>query len=477
MAASKAIEALKEVFPADQLAVGGTEEFDKLNNSYLSLLQSELVPAAIFLPKSKDEVVKFVQTIKPFALTGDVSFAIRGAGQQPVPGCSNIAGNGITLDLRFLTGIELKDGVVSLGAGERWGPIYEKLHEQGLGVSGSRSALGGIGGLALAGGLSFFSSREGFICDTVVNYEIVLSSGETVNANSNENPDLFRALRGGGNNFGIVTRFDLRTFKQGPFWGGAVFYFPSAFSAQVQAYCDELNKPDASEETHIMVSQGYSGLFKALGGHFCMNQLYYTREVEKPAVLEPFVSVQPQIDAMNSMRMLTLKDAANEQAKQSSDCVRCAYMNTTVKADAATLIAASNIFTAAFQPLVDLDGFTCAFTLQAYPVSLLKKCDNSLGLDAANGPLMSILLLNWWKNKTDDDLVIQTFKGVLQKIDEDAAARGTAVPYKYMNYAYRFQDPITSYGDELHGKLRDVSNKYDAEGLFQKGVPGGFKLG
>lgn len=60
MAVSKAIEALKEAFPSDQLAGSGTEEFDKLNKSYLSLLQSDLKPAAIFPPRSKDEVAKFV---------------------------------------------------------------------------------------------------------------------------------------------------------------------------------------------------------------------------------------------------------------------------------------------------------------------------------------------------------------------------------------------------------------------------------
>jgi hypothetical protein len=151
-------------------------------------------------------------------------------------------------------------------------------------------------------------------------------------------------------------------------------------------------------------------------------------------------------------------------------------MNTTVKADAATLLAASDLFTAAFQPLTTLEGITCAFTLQAYPVSLLEKCDNSLGLSADEGPLMSILLLNWWKNKDDDELVIQTFKETLRRIDEDAASRGTAVDYKYMNYAYSFQDPIASYGAESHERLRAVSKKYDAEGLFQRAVRGGFKL-
>jgi FAD/FMN-containing dehydrogenase len=334
------VKALKDNFPDDCVAISGTSDYDKLNRSYLSLLQSELTPAAIFLPRNKDDVAKFVRLLKPLVLDGNVGFAIRGAGQQPVPGCSNIENPGITIDLQHLTGIEVKDGVVSLGAGERWGAIYEKLSEQGLGVTGSRSSLGGIGGLALAGtikpaqlffiillivnsgGLSFFSSREDFICDNVVSYEVVLSDGSIINANANENCDLWKALRGGGNNFGIVTRFNLKTFKQGPFWGGAVYYFPSSFASQVQAYCDELHKSDASTETHIMVSQGYSHVFAALGGHFCMNQVYYTREEERPAVLEPFVSVQPQLESMNSMRMMTLKEAASEQANQSSDGIR-----------------------------------------------------------------------------------------------------------------------------------------------------------
>lgn len=46
----------------------------------------------------------------------------------------------------------------------------------------------------------------------------------------------------------------------------------------------------------------------------------------------------------------------------------------------------------------------------------------------------------------------------------------------YMNYAYTSQDPIGSYGEENKAELQRVSNRYDPQGLFQKGVPGGFKL-
>lgn len=405
---------------------------------------------------------------------------VRGAGQQPLPGCANIQ-SGITVDLRHLTGVEINEGYVSIAAGERWANVYDKVQEHGLGVTGSRSALGGIGGLALAGGLSLFSSREGFICDNVTNFEVVLASGQTINANASENADLWRALRGGGNNLGVVTRFDLRTFPQGPFWGGAVLYFPPSFPGQVDALVAELKRPDASDETHLMLSIGYSASYMQLGGTLCMNQVYHTGTAEgAPAVLDPFAKISPQVEQLNSMRALTLKDAAGEQAGQSADGVRCAYMNTTVKADAPTLKAAAEAYLAALEPLKECEGITCSLTLQPYSTSLLQKSaefgGNVLGLSAEDGPLVSILALTWWKEKADDEKIAGTFRKVIETIDQDAASRGTAVPFKYMNYAWDFQDPISSYGKENKKFLQEVSKKYDPEGVFQKGVPGGFKL-
>jgi FAD/FMN-containing dehydrogenase len=60
----------------------------------------------------------------------------------------------------------------------------------------------GVGGLLLGGGLSFMSGEYGLPCDNIVNYEVVLSNGTIVNANSQSHVDLFWALKGGGNQFG-----------------------------------------------------------------------------------------------------------------------------------------------------------------------------------------------------------------------------------------------------------------------------------
>lgn len=147
-----AVQALQAAFPGGQVHIRGSDKYDKLNGAYLSGLESDLKPLLFFQPSSVTEVAAFVSTIRPFA--GLLDCAIRGAGQQPLPGCANVD-NGITLDLGLLDDITLTqdNSVVQIGAGARWGAVYQKLDALGLSVTGSRSAMGGVGGLALAGSL------------------------------------------------------------------------------------------------------------------------------------------------------------------------------------------------------------------------------------------------------------------------------------------------------------------------------------
>lgn len=58
-------------------------------------------------------------------------------------------------------------------------------------------------------------------------FQVVLANGSISNISQTSHPDLYFALRGGGSNFGIVTRFDLETHQQGLFWGGHKFYLLS----------------------------------------------------------------------------------------------------------------------------------------------------------------------------------------------------------------------------------------------------------
>jgi hypothetical protein len=146
------------------------------------------------------------------------------------------------------------------------------------------------------------------VCDNVINYEIVLASGEVTNANAETNHDLWAALKGGGNNFGVVTRYDLAIFRQDKMWGGKIFYFQPSFSSQIQSLVDYLRNPNADANVHICISLGYAAM---IGDHLCMNDIFSLKP-EMPKALEPFANVQPQIDEMKTLRVDTLKGLAGE---------------------------------------------------------------------------------------------------------------------------------------------------------------------
>ncbi|KAK8043757.1 FAD-binding domain-containing protein [Apiospora phragmitis] len=283
----------------------------------------------------------------------------------------------------------------------------------------------------------------------VINYEVVLASGEIVNANASTNADLWRALRGGGNNSGIVTRFDLPTFDQGPMYGGSVYYFAPSFPQQIQSLVDELQKPDPSKDTHLMISTRYAAMFGPQ--MMCQNQVYHNHPEENPAVLRPFTSVSPQLDQLNSMRVLSLTEAAKEQAGDSPP----------------TPASFKKPQTSSLEPIKPCEGLIGSLKLQPHARSLLEasaaKGGNSLGLSPDGGPLVSVLLLTYWSNKSDDANVVEAMEAILGTIKSRAAARDLL-------------DPIGSYGEENKAELRRFSERYDPQGVFQKGVPGGFKL-
>lgn len=167
------------------------------------------------------------------------------------------------------------------------------------------------------GGLSFFSSDKGFVCDSVANFECVLANGQVVNANSKENRDLWLALRGGGNNFCIVTRYDMAIFKQGEMWGGSVFYDISTLSQQFQALYDFTTDPHHDTASHFIMSAGVNHGFTAV-----MNNIYYAKPEPNPPALQRFTSIQPQLTPLTTLRIDSLKNFAHEQSALSVNGLR-----------------------------------------------------------------------------------------------------------------------------------------------------------
>jgi FAD/FMN-containing dehydrogenase len=149
MSVSEAIDALKAI--SESLVVlPGSEEYEKVNGSYLSTFESQLKPAAFALPSTTQDVTAILKALTPFE--DKVPVAICGAGQQPAAGVANVA-NGITIHMQRFKGVKLSQdrSFVSIAPGETWGNVYKTLEPEGLSASGGRASTGGIGGLATHG--------------------------------------------------------------------------------------------------------------------------------------------------------------------------------------------------------------------------------------------------------------------------------------------------------------------------------------
>ncbi|KAI0260017.1 FAD dependent oxidoreductase [Gloeopeniophorella convolvens] len=150
-------------------------------------------------------------------------FAVKGGGHATNPGFSSTSGVQIALARFDKIEVHSANGTVDVGPGLTWDTVYATLDESAIGVVGGRIPGVGVAGLTLGGGYSFKTSQYGLAIDNIVGYELVLPNG-TVTAVTEADGDLWFALRGGLNNFGIVTKFSLRSHPQGQVWGGSIEY-------------------------------------------------------------------------------------------------------------------------------------------------------------------------------------------------------------------------------------------------------------
>lgn len=120
----------------------------------------------------------------------------------------------------------------------------------------------GVPGFILGGGISHFANKHGWACDNVASFELVTASGVPINVTASSYPDLYWALRGGGNNFGIVTNFKLDAISVKDMWGGMRIYTENAFPAVLDALYDFTMTGSAKDEdaAEVIVSLIYSRL-------------------------------------------------------------------------------------------------------------------------------------------------------------------------------------------------------------------------
>ncbi len=129
---------------------------------------------------------------------------------------------GIVLDLSAMKSVEvdLDRRTVWAETGLTAGELTVALHADGVAVGLGDTASVGIGGITTGGGIGYLVRKHGLTIDSLLAVDMVTAAGELVRADAASHPDLFWAIRGGGGNFGVVTRFEFRLHEVGTVVGG-----------------------------------------------------------------------------------------------------------------------------------------------------------------------------------------------------------------------------------------------------------------
>ncbi|KAI0377412.1 FAD-binding domain-containing protein [Hypomontagnella monticulosa] len=450
----------------------GSDDYKSRINSYFSI-SAQIMPTCIIQPTSAEEVASIVTKV---VQTTTFDFAVRSGGHTIWRGAANIEA-GVTIDLGLMnkTTYVPETKIAQIQAGSRWHEVYESLEPHGVTVAGGRAPTVGVGGFLIGGGNSFYTGRRGWGCDNVVNFEVVLANGQIVNANATENTDLFKALKGGSTNFGIVTRFDMDAFDAQDMWGGVIVYPPSTMRQHIEAYVEWTdNIENYQDGSAILLCSHYPKVGVSIAAAFEDT----TGAVAAPA-FDKFMAIPNQIKS-------TMRKDTHRNLLKELDLVSGYWNNgysIIFKNDVRILTKALELwmqFVEDWKAQSPDGDFICLGIVQAVPTIFsqhsVEKGGNVLGLEREtdNGVMFQAYLMV--RGEEQNALGHKRTVALREAQKQYSVDLGGSMDWVYLNYADPTQDPLKSYGEENVAYIRKVASKYDPTGVFQTRMPGGFKI-
>ncbi|KAI1390546.1 putative FAD-binding oxidoreductase [Hypoxylon trugodes] len=424
-------------------------------------------PSCIIQPTNADQLSHVVSTVVDWG----VEFAVRSGGHSVVPGAANING-GVLIDLANFNTVEYNadQQVAVVGSGLRWKEVYTSLDQYNVTVVGGRVLDVGVGGLTLGGGLSYLADLYGLVCDNVVNYEVVTANGTIVNANAESNPDLFWALKGGANNFGVVTKFTLKTYDIHDAWGGVRVYSLDALPALFEALYQYQSVANKDPYANIMLQA-----FPTNASIGAILNIVYLKPEQEPEAFAPFRNITPLADLTKLQTLTELMLAAPVPELTRVNWFSASFTNDKEVFDkVADLVSKSP----ELDDLTNLTAGSLAFGWQPISSSAVLAGQahggNTLGLQPVNQTWL-VLDVGWW-SPDDDELAHNYTSSIINKVNDVTKSKGHYLDYIFMNDAAADQPVIEHYGAKSVAKLKKTAKKYDPDGVFQDLASGGFKL-
>ncbi len=280
-------------------------------------------------------------------------------------------------------------------------------------------------------------------------------------------------MRGGGNNFGIVTRLDYETFPQEDIHAGSAVYEYQYHEEIVKRFagCAINSDPKSTTWLSAAIHEGKK-IFSILSMH--------SGTGSDSDIMKVYDGIPSAYDGRKDR---SIADGVREIADIQVQNHRQNYWNHTFKYNADFISWLVDTYYEVIEPYVGKyeTGQMACLVLQYITKESVSHMDreggNCLPFKEDEAPYVNVLIPSAWKNEKDDELVIGISRKFMDLAVEEGKRRGLFVEYIYMNYASLYQDVLKSYGEENYKKLKEVALKYDPEGVFQKLMPGYFKFG
>ncbi|KAH9058093.1 FAD-binding domain-containing protein [Lactarius vividus] len=449
-------------------AISASQVFFPPSNRYTSdnehaLVSSSEASVCSVEPGSTQDVGRILQILG----NSGTPFGVKSGGHTGNRGFSSTHGVQISL-ARFNTfKVNTKAQTVELGPSLAWDDVYRRLAPYKVNVIGGRIPGIGVGGLTLGGGYSFQTSQYGLAIDNVVAFELVLPNG-TVTTVTEANHDLWFALRGGGNNFGIVTKFTFKSFPQGNVWGGAIQYTPDQLGA-VKAATAEFGKVTdrkaALITTFVYTPKGVSSA--AL--------IFYNAPNPPSGMFDAFLNISsPQNDVAANISFPDFIKAVSVADPPGQRGSFCGFPVTNYSLNFLDAIADQVLYWGKKLTAQDPNVFVAA------DAELLDRTVFSHGAPSAYPPDRSLvyfpsILSFTWPNSTLDKTVFRAQRKIANRLREAALKDGQDVERAavYPNYAL-FDTPLKDMYGKNVPRLQRLKRAFDPMNVM--GLTGGFKF-
>jgi FAD/FMN-containing dehydrogenase len=223
-----------------RVIVPGDDGYDEARTVFYGGIDRH--PALIIRPVDAKEVSQVVTLARETGLP----LAVRSGGHSTAG--HSVSDGGIVLDLKEMKSLNIdpERRTAWAGAGLTAGEYTVATDQYGLATGFGDTGSVGIGGLTLGGGVGYLVRKYGLTIDDLLAAEIVTADGQILQIDGDSHPDLFWAIRGGGGNFGVVTRFQFRLHEVGAILGGMLLLpatpeVIAGFIAEADAAPEELS--------------------------------------------------------------------------------------------------------------------------------------------------------------------------------------------------------------------------------------------